>query len=381
MRDHRRDARRHRADAASRPAHPGPLLRRGHRRAARRHLRRRPGHAAGMRPVVADLLHLPAAGLRPDRSTTWPSRTCRSSSAIDRAGLVGDDGATHQGVFDIAYLRCIPNMVVMAPKDENELRHMLATALCHDGPAALRYPARGRRRRVPLDEPLQAAAHRPGRGAARGRRRGDRSASGTWPGRAGGGPPAGGEGHSAMVINPASSSRWTPSCCCGPAGRCGAVVTVEEAVLAGGFGSAVLELYAAHGVNARVERMGIPDEFVDHGQPARYLERYGLTPEGVAQRAEALLLRMRSDLAAQPAGAAAACGGSAGRRRPATGKPEELWQENDSTWPWSAGATFLPGSGRRRPSRPDGPGERPGDHQTGPQGGPRRRHRGHRGSP
>ena len=74
--------------------------------------------------------------------------------ALDRAGIVGEDGATHQGLYDIAYLRTLPNMVVMAPKDENELRHMLKTAIYHKGPAALRYP-RGSGLGVPLDEEIK----------------------------------------------------------------------------------------------------------------------------------------------------------------------------------------------------------------------------------
>ncbi|BAD40827.1 1-deoxy-D-xylulose-5-phosphate synthase [Symbiobacterium thermophilum] len=219
--------------------------------------------------------------------------------AIDRGGLV-EDGATHQGVFDVAYLRAIPNMVVMAPKDENELQHMLYTALCHDGPAALRYP-RGKAQGVPLDETLQPLPIG----------RGEVMQEGADVALIGLGTMArvcqeaarllAEKSISAMVINPRFVKPLDAELLLRAGREVGAVVTVEEACLAGGFGSAVLELYAAHGVNARVERMGIPDEFVDHGQPARYLERYGLTPEGVAQRAEALLLRMRSDLAAQPA--------------------------------------------------------------------------------
>ena len=92
-------------------------------------------------------------------------RTCTWSSRSTAPGLVGNDGRTHQGVFDLSYLRIIPHMVVMAPKDEDELRHMLYTAVQHDGPIALRYP-RGAGYGVPLDEPLQAHADRQGRGAA-----------------------------------------------------------------------------------------------------------------------------------------------------------------------------------------------------------------------
>ncbi len=89
--------------------------------------------------------------------------------ALDRGGLVGADGKTHQGAFDLAYLRCVPNLVVMAPSDENELRHMLHTALAHDGPAAFRFP-RGAGVGVPLDPRAEAARDRQGAGG-RARRR------------------------------------------------------------------------------------------------------------------------------------------------------------------------------------------------------------------
>lgn len=219
--------------------------------------------------------------------------------AIDRGGLV-EDGATHQGVFDVAYLRAIPNMLVMAPKDENELQHMLYTALCHDGPAALRYP-RGKAQGVPLDDTFRALPIG----------RGEVLREGTDVVLVGLGTMApvcleaarllAGKSISAMVINPRFVKPLDAELLLTAGRQVGAVVTVEEACLAGGFGSAVLELYAEHGVDARVTRMGIPDEFVDHGKPAYHLDRYGLTPEGVARRAEQLLLQMRSDLAAQPA--------------------------------------------------------------------------------
>jgi len=218
--------------------------------------------------------------------------------AIDRGGLV-EDGATHQGVFDVAYLRAIPNMVVMAPKDENELQHMLYTALCHDGPAAVRYP-RGKALGVHMDDALRALPVG----------RGEVLREGSDVVLVGLGTMASvceqaaqilaGKSISAMVINPRFVKPLDAELLLAAARQVGAVVTVEEACLAGGFGSAVLELYADHGVDAHVARMGIPDEFVDHGKPARYLERYGLTPEGVAQRAEELLFHLRAELAAQP---------------------------------------------------------------------------------
>ena len=229
--------------------------------------------------------------------------------AIDRGGLV-EDGATHQGVFDVAFLRTIPRMVVMAPKDENELQHMLYTALQLDGPAALRYP-RGKAQGVPLDEQLRTLPI--GKGEVL--RQGEDVALiglGTMA-------PVCLEaarlleekGISARVINPRFVKPLDAELLVRSAREVGALVTVEEACLAGGFGSAVLELLNEHRVPVPVVRMGIPDEFVPHGNPVRHLARYGLTPDGIARRAEELVLRLRSELSAAPAGRRV-------RRRPGT---------------------------------------------------------------
>jgi len=219
--------------------------------------------------------------------------------AIDRGGLV-EDGATHQGVFDVAYLRAIPRMVVMAPKDENELQHMLYTAVHHDGPASLRYP-RGKAQGVPLDE--QPRALPIGRGEVL--QEGDDVVLiglGTMaPVCLEAARLLAQKSISAMVINPRFVKPLDAELLIRAGRKVGAVVTVEEGCLAGGFGSAVLELYADHHVDARVVRMGIPDVFVDHGSPSRFQELYGLTPGGIAQRAEELVLQLSSDLAAHPA--------------------------------------------------------------------------------
>ncbi len=231
--------------------------------------------------------------------------------AIDRGGLV-EDGATHQGVFDVAYLRAIPRMVVMAPKDENELQHMLYTAVHHDGPISLRYP-RGKAVGVPMDEELKALPI--GRGELL-REGADLALIGMGTmtqvclaaaellAR---------EGIQAAVVNPRFVKPLDAELLTRVGRQVGAVVTVEEAYLAGGFGSAVLELFAEHGLSVPVKRIGLPDEFVEHGAPAHLLDRYGLTPEGVAEGARELVLRIRSELS-----------GRAPRRKPPVRLPGDV---------------------------------------------------------
>ncbi len=184
---------------------------------------------------------------------------------IDRGGLVGADGPTHHGVFDIAYLRLIPNMIVMSPKDENELRHMVATAIAHDGPAAVRYP-RGSGIGTSMDEPM---AHLP-IGRAEVVRQGsdvlliglgsmvnymltaaERLAE---------------EGVEATVINARFVKPLDLATIANHLPENGAVLTLEDGCLMGGFGSAVLEeLHSAGYHDVRIKRLGIQDQFVTHG--------------------------------------------------------------------------------------------------------------------
>ncbi len=202
--------------------------------------------------------------------------------AIDRGGIVGEDGPTHQGQFDLSYLRIIPNMVVMAPKDENELQHMLYTAVRHQGPVAVRYP-RGAGVGVSLDwelkelpigqgellregtdvlflaignmvYPALKAAHLLEK-----------------------------EGLSAAVVNARFVKPLDRELILNLARRIKKVVTVEENVLQGGFGAAVLELLAQEGLNIPVKMIGLPDKFIEHGAPDLLREKYGLTPEKIAQ--------------------------------------------------------------------------------------------------
>ena len=184
---------------------------------------------------------------------------------LDRGGLVGDDGPTHHGVFDLSFLRMIPNMVLMAPKDENELRHMFNTAILHPGPAAIRYP-RGNGIGVEIDEDLQqlpigkgellkpgedvlilpvGSTVQPAMEAAEGLKK---------------------IGVDAAVINPRFISPLDEELILKWAKKTTQVVTVEENVKKGGFGSAVLELLSQESISGiQVKVLGLPDKFIEQG--------------------------------------------------------------------------------------------------------------------
>ena len=195
--------------------------------------------------------------------------------ALDRAGLVGADGATHAGAYDYAYLRCIPNMVVLAPSDENECRQMLYTAFRHDGPSAVRYP-RGSGIGVEVRQDLTELPF--GKGEVR--RRGRRLAvlafgSMVHPAL------AAGEALDATVVN----MRWVKPVDADLieelARTHDAFVTVEEHAVAGGAGSACLEAMAARGIARPVLQLGLQDRFIDHGDPALLLRLEGLDAAGI----------------------------------------------------------------------------------------------------
>ena len=202
--------------------------------------------------------------------------------------LVGADGATHQGLYDIAYLRCLPNMVLMAPKDENELRHMLRTAIEHPGPAALRYP-RGNGLGVALDADIRGLEI--GRGellrdggdlaiVALGSRVAPALEAAARLAEA---------GIEAAVFNARFVKPLDLPAIAQLATRCGALVTVEEHALAGGFGSAVLEALAGQGIQVPTRLLAVPDTLVEHGDPAAQLARFGLDAAGIARSALGLL--------------------------------------------------------------------------------------------
>jgi 1-deoxy-D-xylulose-5-phosphate synthase len=205
--------------------------------------------------------------------------------AMDRAGLVGDDGPTHHGAFDIAYMRSLPNMTMMAPRDEAALVDMLHTALVFDdGPVALRYP-RGEGVGVPL--PSTPTAIDIGRGEVLAR--GDGSVAllgyGTGVGVAQG---AAGllveQGISATVADARFAKPLDTELINELAATHDLLVTLEEGVLAGGFGSGVLEHLSDNGLVAQVMRVGLPDAFITHGAPALLHEEVGFTPEAVTKR-------------------------------------------------------------------------------------------------
>jgi 1-deoxy-D-xylulose-5-phosphate synthase len=196
--------------------------------------------------------------------------------AIDRAGLVGADGATHAGSYDIAYLRCIPNMVLMAASDENECRRMLTTAYRHQGPAAVRFP-RGTGPGVAIEASLDEIAF--GRGEIRHEGRGTAILAF--------GPmlaPSLGAGRmlGATVANMRFIKPLDLELVLRLAREHARLVTVEEGCVMGGAGAAVAEALAAAGVVKPLLMLGLPDMFVQHGDPAALLACAGLDADGIA---------------------------------------------------------------------------------------------------
>ena len=206
--------------------------------------------------------------------------------AMDRAGIVGDDGRTHQGLYDIAYLRPMPGITLMAPRDERMLRHMLWTAYRHAaagrGSVGLRFP-RGAGFGLALDEPLEEIPI----GVSETLREGDDVAIVAY------GHPVNAalaaaellakDGISATVIDARFAKPLDADRLLEITSRVRRVVTVEEHVVAGGFGSAVAELLQERGRSIELELVGIPDEHVDHGAQSLWRHHYGLDAEGIAR--------------------------------------------------------------------------------------------------
>jgi len=222
--------------------------------------------------------------------------------ALDRAGLVGDDGPTHHGAFDIAYLRCLPNIVLMAPRDEAMLVNMLRTALSYDdGPIALRYP-RGEGTGVALPEQPRAIEigvgeilREGGSGAPEGRRVA-LIGYGSGVGKA---LEAAAELEQRDIEVTVADARFAKPIDAGLIAQLTAehdlLVTVEEGVLAGGFGTAVWETLNEGGTKIpRILRVGLPDRYVTHGKPALLHEEVGFTGERIAERIEMAILDRES---------------------------------------------------------------------------------------
>ncbi len=207
--------------------------------------------------------------------------------AMDRGGLVGEDGPTHHGVFDLSYLRHIPNMVLMAPGDEDALRKSLVTALACDGPSALRYP-RGSGVGIQMSDPQPWDLGK-----------GELLREGTDIGIIAIGSvvhPAleaaeslSEEGVEAAVVDARFIKPLDADLIKDVSETCGLILTVEENSLMGGFGSAVLEALSDAGERVKVSRLGIPDSYVEHGSPAELRADLGLDAQGIRKAVKEIL--------------------------------------------------------------------------------------------
>ena len=212
---------------------------------------------------------------------------------MDRGGLSGDDGPTHHGLFDISYLRSVPHIVHMVPKDEDELADMMYTAMLHEGPSAIRYP-RGvgpgtKLKEQPIALPIGVAeVVKDGHDIAifgLGAMLPEAMRLATMLER---------EGFSAAVINPRFAKPIDRACVAEYGRNCGLLVTLEDHVLAGGFGSAVLETLNELELSVPTVRVGWPDAFIEHGKVEALREKYGLTAEAALEKARPYLAAMES---------------------------------------------------------------------------------------
>jgi 1-deoxy-D-xylulose-5-phosphate synthase len=219
---------------------------------------------------------------------------------MDRGGLSGDDGPTHHGLFDISYLRSVPNLIHMVPKDEDELQDMMYTAMLHEGPSAIRYP-RGtgpgvavKAQPVALEIGKAEVITNPSRAdvailglgamlpeAIRLSEMLER------------------EGFHAAVINPRFAKPVDRDCLADFGSRAGLIITLEDHVLAGGFGSAVMEALNELDLNVPVVRIGWPDEFIEHGKVEALRAKYGLTAEAALEKARPHLNRLMEQVLAK----------------------------------------------------------------------------------
>jgi len=209
--------------------------------------------------------------------------------AMDRGGIVGADGQTHQGLFDFSFLRHIPNLIVMAPKDENELQHMLKTAIHCGRPVSLRYP-RGNGWRGFLDEEIQELPVGKAEVLREGRDLTLLAIGSTVKAALEAASQLHNRGIESTVVNARFIKPLDADLLCSLAADIKRVITVEENVLQGGFGSAVLELFEEKGLTGiQVKRLGVPDNFVEQGSQAYLRHKYGIDTEGIVRASEAFL--------------------------------------------------------------------------------------------
>ena len=208
---------------------------------------------------------------------------------IDRGGLVAEDGTTHHGAFDLAYLRHVPNMVVMAPKDENELQHMVKSCISYDRPAAVRYP-RGSSLGVDMDPMPQTLPLGKGELLREGTDIALVAIGVTVHQAAAAAERLAQEGISAAVVNARFVKPLDGDLIAAVAREVKCLLTVEESTAMGGFGSAILELLSEKGIiNLPTKCLGLPDWFIEQGPQDLLREKYGLTADGVHQQAKQLL--------------------------------------------------------------------------------------------
>ncbi len=205
---------------------------------------------------------------------------------LDRSGIVGDDGPTHNGVFDMAYLRHLPNMVLMAPKDESELKNMLYTSLSHNGPIAVRYP-RSKVVGVEMDAEIKKIETGKGEMVYKSEFQNPKRVlliaigSMVYP-SIDAAKNLEAQGFSAAVINARFVKPIDKKLIISEARKADLVITVEEGCLQGGFGSAVLELLEGEKISVPVKRIGLPDKFIESGKRDFILDKYGLSAKTIA---------------------------------------------------------------------------------------------------
>ncbi|UCD71932.1 MAG: 1-deoxy-D-xylulose-5-phosphate synthase [Syntrophobacterales bacterium] len=215
--------------------------------------------------------------------------------ALDRGGIVGSDGPTHHGLFDFSYLRHLPNMVLMAPKDENEFQHMIKTAIGWRTPIAFRYP-KGAGYGVKMDRDLRPLEVGKGEVLLEGEDVLILAIGSTVYPSLEAAHRLSKHGIGASVINCRFVKPLDGELLCTMAEKLGNVITVEENVLDGGFGSAVLELFGEKGLSwLKVKRIGIPDRFVEHGPQEILRGRYSINTEGIVEEAREMVLGVRGE--------------------------------------------------------------------------------------